>query len=194
MKCKVQNNSNLDMSDAMPLLKSLYSFAESNLNFTSAPNISFQSDIDNAAKTLGKTAHYHPDSYTITVYTDSRHLKDILRSIAHELIHHDQNCNGAFKGPLETGRGYAQRNASMRELERDAYERGNMIFRDWEDMLKLCLTESDAKKNGLPKVDNKQQKEIIKGNQDTKEQKPKSNDEWYQNNLYKSLVNRWVKK
>ena len=45
---------------------------------------------------LGKTAHYEPASMEITVYTDGRHPKDMMRSIAHELVHHKQNENGMF--------------------------------------------------------------------------------------------------
>ena len=38
-------------------------------------------------------------------------------------------------------------------------------------------------------------KEVIKGNeQKPQTNKPVSNDEWYQHNLYKSLMKRWVKK
>ncbi|MDP2649551.1 MAG: hypothetical protein Q8P10_01780, partial [bacterium] len=29
--------------------------------------------------------------------------------------------------------GYAQKNPHLREMEREAYEKGNMLFRDWED-------------------------------------------------------------
>ena len=32
--------------------------------------------------------------------------------------------------------GYAQDDEHLREMEREAYECGNMIFRDWEDNLK----------------------------------------------------------
>jgi hypothetical protein len=30
---------------------------------------------------------------------------------------------------------YAQNNKELRELEREAYETGNLLFRDWEDNL-----------------------------------------------------------
>tara|TARA_R110000824_G_scaffold224433_2_gene412085 strand:+ start:146 stop:733 length:588 start_codon:yes stop_codon:yes gene_type:complete len=195
MKCKVKNNSNLDMSSALPLLKSLYSHAYTELGFDRPANISFYSDLGNAKNPLGKTAHYSPRDHTVTVYTDGRHLKDVLRSIAHELVHHDQNCNGAFDKPFQTGPGYAQQDPRMRELERDAYERGNMMFRDWEDTQKWRLTENKQYTKELPKVSKKtQEKKVIKGNEPEPKPKKVSNKEWYENNLYKSLMDKWVKK
>tara|TARA_R110000824_G_scaffold220429_1_gene407580 strand:+ start:530 stop:1123 length:594 start_codon:yes stop_codon:yes gene_type:complete len=196
MKCKIKNNSNLDMTSALPLLKSLYSFSRDQLGFEDQANILFQSDSKNATRALGKTAHYHPQTNTITVYTDGRHLKDVLRSISHELIHHDQNCRGAFDEPFEARPGYAQEDNRMRELERDAYERGNMIFRDWEDKQKWQLSENKEYKKEIPmKHEKPTKKEVIKGNeQKPQTNKPVSNDEWYQHNLYKSLMKRWVKK
>jgi len=56
--------------------------------------------------------------------------------VSHELVHHAQNCAGAFKGGLNTEPGYAQKDDHMRNMEKDAYKRGNMCFRDWEDQYK----------------------------------------------------------
>ncbi len=36
----------------------------------------------------------------------------------------------------EAGPGYAQSNEHLREMEREAYEEGNLCFRDWEDGIK----------------------------------------------------------
>ncbi len=83
---------------------------------------------------LCPTAYYDPTTYTIVLYTANRHPKDILRSYAHELIHHDQNVKGMMptenvaEDPM-----YAQNNEQLRKLEEDAYLRGNMMFRDWTD-------------------------------------------------------------
>ena len=96
----------------------------------------FESDEENASKTLGRTAHYQPDNMTVTVYTDGRHPKDIMRSISHELVHHAQNCDGQFGSNRGMGEGYAQNDKHLRKMEEDAYLRGNMCFRDWEDNYK----------------------------------------------------------
>jgi hypothetical protein len=94
------------------------------------------SDNKNAGKPLGKTAYYDPQSLAVTIYTDGRHTKDVLRSLAHELVHHTQNENGMLNDSGYHGQGYAQKNKNLRQSEKEAYLKGNMCFRDWEDQLK----------------------------------------------------------
>lgn len=84
---------------------------------------------------LGPTANYQPQTQTITVYSFGRHPKDMLRSFAHEVIHHVQNCEGRLTGG-STHEGYALDDPKMTELEREAYEQGNMCFREFEDLYK----------------------------------------------------------
>lgn len=82
------------------------------------------------------TGYYNPSTKVIVLYTNGRHDKDVLRSFAHEMIHHDQNLNGemsADKMGESNDPKYAQNNPHMRRLEEDAYKRGNMFFRDWTD-------------------------------------------------------------
>ncbi|MEC8273797.1 MAG: hypothetical protein VXZ76_03045 [Bacteroidota bacterium] len=90
----------------------------------------------NANNPLGKTAYYDPAEKSVTLYVTNRHPKDVMRSLSHELVHHTQNCNGEFDKPHSMGDGYAQNDAHLREMERQAYEIGNLCFRDWEDGIK----------------------------------------------------------
>tara|TARA_R100000664_G_C2744261_1_gene132286 strand:+ start:282 stop:1040 length:759 start_codon:yes stop_codon:yes gene_type:complete len=104
---------------------------------TDLPSVEFVEDMENSENPLGRTASYEPATMKIVVYTSGRHPKDILRSLSHELVHHMQNCRGdlgAEHGTTEEG--YAQSNEHLREMEREAYESGNLFFRDWEDNLK----------------------------------------------------------
>jgi len=99
---------------------------------------------DTQQDSLGKTGSYNPFSNEIVLHINKRHIKDILRSLSHELYHHHQNCQGMFKN-LDTSPGYAQRDKRMREIEKGAYLQGNLAFRDWEDERKngtMNLTES----------------------------------------------------
>ena len=59
-----------------------------------------------------------------------------MRSIAHDLIHHDQNVKGLLKTPdIEalSDPNYAKNNKYLNKIEMDAYLRGNILFREWED-------------------------------------------------------------
>lgn len=126
----------MDLNNTEDLFHSLGNFAQKRFGFKRPPALNLVSDRENASKPLGKTAHYDPYSMSVTLYTDNRHTKDILRSLAHELVHHLQNEEGRLDNSGYHGEGYAQKNKNLRQSEREAYEKGNMCFRDWEDQLK----------------------------------------------------------
>ena len=96
----------------------------------------FKDDPENAKNILGKTAFYDPDKFEVTAFITGRHIKDIMRSVSHELVHHTQNCKGLLNNDEHAEEGYAQKDKHLREMEKEAYLKGNMIFRDFEDSIK----------------------------------------------------------
>ena len=106
------------------------------MGFQDPPSLFLQDDEKNANNVFGKTAFYNPSEQSISIFTTNRHPKDILRSIAHELVHHKQNLKGMFDNVTAAGPGYAQEDPHLRNMEKQAYLVGNMAFRDWEDSLK----------------------------------------------------------
>jgi len=141
MKYKIINKSDMDFESFGPILQSFLSFATKRFGFKKPPRLFFVSDPENASKPLGKTAHYDPSTRSITVYTDKRHPKDILRSLSHELVHHRQNCDGKFDKMGQLGDGYAQNDKHLRLMEKEAYLEGNMCVRDWEDQKSTTIGE-----------------------------------------------------
>ena len=126
----------MDISKTEELYHDLGGFAQERFGFKKPPTLHLVSDHENASKPLGKTAYYDPQAMAVTIYTDNRHTKDILRSLAHELVHHTQNEKGMLNDSGYYGTGYAQKNKDLRNSEKEAYLKGNMCFRDWEDGLK----------------------------------------------------------
>jgi len=131
-----------------------FPYSQKTLGFDKPVTVIFQSDKRNSSKALGKTAHYDPTNFEVVLYVDGRHPKDIMRSLSHELVHHAQNCRGDFQGACETEVGYAQRDPHLRKMEREAYTKGNLIFRDYEDLIKTGKKEVDIdfSKSGEPKM------------------------------------------
>lgn len=119
-----------------PLMRQFIPFAQKRMGFHKPPRVFLRDDYENAQNPLGKTAYYDPQQMSVTLYINGRHPKDIMRSLSHELVHHTQNCNGEFANDTEMGEGYAQNDKHLREMERQAYEQGNLCFRDWEDSIK----------------------------------------------------------
>ena len=142
-----------------PLADKLMKFSQSRLNFKEPPELFFEEDEENSLNPLGRTAHYDPSTKQVTIFITSRHPKDILRSLAHELVHHTQNLRGDLS-PEKCGdmsSGYAQKNDHLRQMEMEAYLEGNMCFRDWEDSCKLSLAESNF-------LNNKEKTKMVKLN------------------------------
>ena len=120
-----------------PLIGSLATFAKQRMGFHHPPKLFLRQDPKNSNKALGKTAYYNPQQESVTLFITARHPKDILRSLAHELVHHTQNLRGDLS-PEKIGqmsKNYAQDNDHMRNMEKEAYLQGNMCFRDWEDTI-----------------------------------------------------------
>ena len=106
------------------------------------PKVQFiDDDADNAQDILGTTAYYDPQSKTIVLYTLDRHPKDILRSFCHEMVHHEQNMKGTL-GNIKTQN--TTEDSHLDEIEREAYERGNIMFRNWTDSLSKKTWQPDS--------------------------------------------------
>ena len=154
------------MQNLQPLINSLQKFAQKRLNFRDPPKLFLKQDQENAKDVFGKTAYYDPNEKSITIFTTGRHPKDILRSIAHELVHHCQNLRGDLSPEKcgQMGTDYAQKNDHMREMEREAYEKGNLCFRDWEDGIKVAMQQENnqLKENKqMVKISKKELKGLI---------------------------------
>ena len=119
-----------------PLIQRFMPFAQQQMGFDRPPKLFLRQNQQNAANPMGKTGFYDPQNDAITLYITDRHPKDIMRSLAHELMHHTQNCNGEFDKATNMGeQGYAQADPHMRNMEIEAYQ-ASIVFRDWEDSTK----------------------------------------------------------
>ena len=114
----------------------LYQDAKEKYDIQQAPKVILRNDEKNADMLFGRTAFYQPETQTIVVYTTNRHPKDILRSYCHEMIHHVQNERGNLKMGDASNPKYAQDDDHMRKMEMEAYLKGNLLLRDFEDNFK----------------------------------------------------------
>lgn len=136
MPCQLSNHSKMDLSSLEPHVQGMYDFFDQKIGFSKPPTMHFDSEPSNQPNVLGKTAYYDPSSLEIHVFTDGRHPKDMLRSIAHELIHHQQNLEDRLDVGGFMGQGYYLQNEAMKELEQEAMLKGNALMREYEDTTK----------------------------------------------------------
>jgi len=101
------------------------------MNILPLPKVIFKhGDQENASQFLGKTAYYSPSDMTVVLYTEGRHPKDIVRSFSHEMIHHIQNLEDRLENISTTN---TMEDDNLNDIEREAYTKGNMVFRNWTD-------------------------------------------------------------
>jgi len=157
---KCTNNTIGNVYHLEQMVDNFFPYSQKRLGFDQPVEIIFQSDDDNASKMLGKTAYYDPENLQVVLFTDGRHPKDVMRSLSHELVHHAQNCRGDFTSDSATYEGYAQEDPHLRNMEREAYTKGNLIFRDFEDLIKTgkINIEIDFSETGEPKMSLKEWK------------------------------------
>jgi len=169
---KCVNNSIGNVYHLEQFVSDFFPYSQKQLGFDKPVTIRFESDENNASRMLGKTAYYDPTNMEIALYVDGRHPKDVMRSLSHELVHHAQNCRGDFTSDSETYEGYAQADPHLRKMEREAYTKGNLIFRDYEDLIKTGKKDVDIDftNSGEPKMSLK---------------------EWKNNELNSKLMKKW---
>lgn len=100
--------------------------------YTKKPFPKFVLRNDNNEGVFVPTGYYDPDKKEIHLFIRNRHPKDILRSAAHELIHHNQN----MEGRLNTGSYEGDKiinDDKLLKLEEEAYLKGNIGFRQWTE-------------------------------------------------------------
>jgi phosphopantetheine adenylyltransferase len=126
--------------DYPKLIKSLTEYMlDKGMNISPLPKVKFvDDDIENARDFFGKTAYYDPNNRVIVLYTMERHPKDVMRSYAHEMIHHMQNCENRLGNVSTTN---IKEDDYLYKLEEEANLLGTMTFREWTD----TLTESIVK-------------------------------------------------
>ena len=102
-----------------------------------------------------KTGHYEPENKKVVLFVFDRHPKDILRSFAHEMVHHAQNLRGEDLG--FSGDDDVKDNKRLEKLESEAYLKGNIFFRKWTE---------EARKKSLNESVNRQEEKIIRSTVD----------------------------
>jgi hypothetical protein len=106
---------------------------DNGMNIEPLPTMEFiDGDSENAKDFFGKTAYYDPNKQHIVLYTEGRHPKDIVRSYAHEMIHHIQYLEDRLGDVSGTN---TTEDDHLDKIEQEANLRGTMTFRNWTDSL-----------------------------------------------------------
>ena len=132
---KLKENASYSQNiDVMEKISELTDYMIDNgMNIQPLPTLEFiDGDSENAKDFFGKTAYYDPNKQHIVLYTEGRHPKDIVRSYAHEMIHHIQYLEDRL-GDVSTTN--TMEDDHLDKIEQEANLRGTMTFRNWTDSI-----------------------------------------------------------
>ena len=84
------------------------------------------------------TGYFDPNRDAIVLFTRGRLVKDVLRTLAHELIHYKQRVDGVIDKSGYTSDKITE-DKNLTRLEAEAYLKGNFAFREWTETLQKRL-------------------------------------------------------
>ena len=122
-----------------PYMKSLFEYMSKHGHTTkNAPKII----LDNTKQegVFVQTGYFDPNLKGIRLFVNGRGYKDILRTLAHELIHRKQDEDGVIEKSGYNSDKITEDKALIK-LEAEAYLKGNLAFRSW--------TEEESKRGKL---------------------------------------------
>jgi len=122
MKVKEILTEGLNKKDTFAILHDFIRFAAEDLELKSLPKFDFAFDSKRSVehKSFGG---YAPGAEHITVTVKNRHINDVLRTLAHELVHFKQDLDDELRDENAGATGSPQEN--------EANARAAVIMRNW---------------------------------------------------------------
>ena len=137
-----------------PYIRSLAEFMSRRIKLRPFPKVKISMRNQGDDEVFIKTGWYDPSDRLVMLFARDRHVKDVLRSCAHELVHHHQNLEGRLEQGSYDGQEIINDDRLM-ELEKEAYLTGNILFRSWTESIQNKIesepTEHMRKKINLDK-------------------------------------------
>ena len=120
--------------DYEPYVRSLAEFMSKRIKLRPFPKIRLSNRNQGEGNVFIKTGWYDPESREVMLLINQRHPKDVLRSLAHEFVHHYQNLEGRLSYGAYSGQEIIN-DEKLMELEKEAYLKGNILFRSWTESI-----------------------------------------------------------
>ena len=122
MKVKELLTEGLEKKDTYKILLDFIRFAAKDLELNSLPKFNFMFDSSRSVhhKSFGG---YAPGAEHITITVKNRHIMDVCRTLAHELVHFKQDLDKQLEDPEAGATGSPQENEANAEAA--------VIMRNW---------------------------------------------------------------
>lgn len=121
MKVKELLTESLDRKDTYSILLGFVEFAARHLELNSLPKFNFVFDSDRSVHNKSFGGYGNKD---INITVKNRHIMDVCRTLAHELVHYRQDLNGDLDKMEDPG-------ADGSPIENEANAMAAVIMRKW---------------------------------------------------------------
>jgi hypothetical protein len=122
MKVKEILTEGLNKKDTFAILHDFVRFAAKDLELKSLPKLDFRFDTKRSVE-HSSFGGYQPGAEHITITVKNRHINDVCRTLAHELVHFSQDLKKELE---DDGAG-----ATGSPQENEANARAAVIMRNW---------------------------------------------------------------
>jgi hypothetical protein len=122
MKVKELLNESIDKKTTYKILLGFIKFAAEELELNSLPKFDFQFDSARSVKNRS-FGGYAPGEQHIIITVKNRHINDVCRTLAHELVHYKQDLNDELQDDDAGSTGSPQEN--------DANAQAAVVMRNW---------------------------------------------------------------
>ena len=122
MKVKELLMEGMSKKDTFSILLDFIRFAADHLELDKLPKFDFKFDSGRSVK-HSSLGGYSPDAKHITITVVNRHIMDVCRTLAHELVHFKQDLNNDLNDPDAGSTGSPQENEANAEAA--------VIMRNW---------------------------------------------------------------
>ncbi len=171
-------------------INNFYAFAKQTMGFEEDPIIIINFDPQEEEDQLKqKTGMFDPDNSSIWLFCNGRHLKDILRSFGHELVHYQQHLNGELTDDVlnTVQTNYDIDDPVIQGVEGPAFQNGSFLLRKYtqglnEGVFDVYSQYENSRTQKRQEIERQNAKKIIinknKQNQNKNETKPKPIDKF----------------
>lgn len=103
-------------------------FNEIGFEVNPLPKIILNSEHNDPDVLFIKTGYYQPETNELVLFIDGRHIKDILRTFCHEMVHRNQHLRDPEFASHTSNLPLAE-DPILKKIESEAFLNGNLLFR-----------------------------------------------------------------
>lgn len=127
----IDNENKIDMLNYW--IEEIVKFLRTKMDIDPLPKIRLDQTPNPEDELFIKTGYYEPVNNELVLFIDNRHIKDILRTFCHEMVHRNQNLVDPEEFQNSTSSLPIEQDKNLKHIESEAFLYGNLLFREFTE-------------------------------------------------------------